>query len=217
MATRNRNHLIGVMSVIAGLVPGQIDRAAAAPVIFGANAYELIIVANPFTGSNNTWATASAAAAASVFNSVNGHLATVTSQAENDFLVSLIGTSPQGFNGAWLGGNQFGWLEGPETGMTFAQAGGYTNWNPLEPNNSFFMYMSIGTSTPNSGAAGLGKWLDDSGVNGTPVAGVDPVVGYVVEYEKALKAVPEPNALALLAAGLVGLGASGLRRMRKAR
>lgn len=52
--------------------------------------YELILVTDPYNGNNNSWATASASASASVFNGLQGHLAVVTSQAENDFLQSLI-------------------------------------------------------------------------------------------------------------------------------
>ena len=64
----------------------------AVPVQFGLNHYEFILVPDPFgnAGANNSWFAADAAAAASAFNSVNGHLATISSQAENDFLLSLV-------------------------------------------------------------------------------------------------------------------------------
>lgn len=199
--------------VIVGCVLGgsaaTVPTTHAVPVVFGTNAYEFVQVANPFP--NNTWTAASNAAAASVFNGVNGHLATVTSQAENDFLISLVPLVP-GFNGAWLGGDHQGWLEGPEAGNTFAQVGGFTNWNPLEPNNAGLMYMSIGTSTPNSGATGAGNWLDDSGTQGVPDPALDPVIGYFVEFENAA-AIPEPTTLALMAIGLAG--AAGIARRRK--
>lgn len=175
----------------------------AVPMFLGANAYEFVEVTNPFVGTNNTLATASAAAASSSFNGVNGHLATVTSQTENDFLLALITSVFSGFNGAWLGGNSTSWLEGPEAGMTFAQVGGYTNWNAVEPNNAGPMYMSIGTSTPNGGSAG--NWLDDSGVLGTP-SPADPVIGYFIEYEDVRRTnIPEPGMISLLCLGLFGM------------
>lgn len=191
-----------------GVNAATVSIAYAAPVVSGTNAYDFVHV-----GSSGTWAEASAAAAASVFNGVNGHLATITSQPENNFLIGLV-TLFTGFNGAWLGGDYQGWLEGPEAGKTFAQVGGYTNWNPAEPNNSGLMYMSIGTSTPNSGSAGAGKWLDDSGVQGVP-SSADPVVGYFVEYENVV-GIPEPETYAMLLAGLGLLGFVARRRKQQA-
>ncbi|MCP4073231.1 MAG: hypothetical protein GY742_16060 [Hyphomicrobiales bacterium] len=98
-------------------------------------------------------------------------------------------SNPSGFAGAWLGGNYTQWLRGPEAGSSLV----YTNWNTAEPNSNGLMYMSVGLTTPNSGAAGLGKWLDDSGVQGVP-SSADPVVGYFIEYE-GVSAVPLPAAL----------------------
>ena len=44
--------------------------------------YEFIEVADPYRGSNNTWTTARDNAAASVYNNLVGHLATITSQGQ---------------------------------------------------------------------------------------------------------------------------------------
>jgi hypothetical protein len=187
---------LGVIGLQAGLVS-----SAEAQSQFGNNIYMLVRPSDPFTGSNNSWFTASAAAAASTYNNVHGHIATVTSQAENTFLLSL---SPgfATFTGAWLGGKApDGWLEGPETGQPF----GYTNWGGIEPNNSGYAYMNIGAA---GGGINAGQWADDSGVQGFPDPTNDPVVGYFVEYENA--AVPEPASLCVLA-----MGALVLLRRRK--
>lgn len=152
--------------------------ALATPMPFGSNYYEFVEVTDPFTGNNNSWFVAKAAAQVSVFNGVNGHLATVTSQAENNFLLSLVSGSFTGFKGAWLGGKDpEGWLDGPENGMAFS----YTNWGGVEPNNAGYAYMSIGAG----GVYAPGLWADDSGVQGFPDPDSDPVIGYFVEYENA--------------------------------
>jgi hypothetical protein len=175
--------------------------SAAAQSQFGNNIYILVRPSDPFAGANNSWFSASAAAASSTYNGVQGHLATVTSQAENTF---LLGLSPgfQTFTGAWLGGKSpEGWLQGPEIGQGFT----YTNWGGIEPNNSGYAYMNIGAS---AGGIGSGQWADDSGVQGFPDPTNDPVVGYFVEFENA--AVPEPATLIALAVPSLAL----LRRRR---
>jgi len=180
--------------------------ASATPMPFGGNLYDFVKVANPYTGANNTWSTAMALAAASSYNGVSGHLATVTSQAENDFLFSLVSGSFSGFKGAWLGGKApRGWLVGPETGQAFS----YTNWGGIEPNNAGYAYMNIGTLFA---GIGPGQWADDSGFQGVPDPGSDPVVGYFVEYENARGVPDQGSSCILFACALAGI--AGLRRLR---
>ena len=187
---------VGVAICMIVLYAALALRAYATPMLFGDNHYEFVQVSNPYV--NNIWATASDAAAASVYNSVNGHLATITSQSENDFLFSLVSGSFSGFQGAWLGGKApNGWLEGPESGQAFS----YTNWGGSEPNNNGIAYMHIGSTSYHQIVPG--KWADDSGVQGVPSTPSDPVIGYFVEYENT--AIPEPSTFALLAMGALGL------------
>src|SRR5262245_12711112 len=77
-----------------------VDPAAGTPISYGTSYYDFI----PAVGIS--WADASAAASASVFLGVNGHLATVTSDAENTFLVSSFNFSAfkDQLAIAWLGG-----------------------------------------------------------------------------------------------------------------
>ena len=128
-----------------------------------------------FIGEQLNWWDAVDLAEQKSTQGMTAHLVTISSQEENDFIFSSIPRNFSGFKGAWLGGKSpEGWLVGPETDQPFA----YTNWGGIEPNNSGYAYMSIGTSGPGS----PGQWLDDSGVQGVP-SGLDPVVGYIVEYE----------------------------------
>src|SRR5215467_12470453 len=97
--------------------------AAAGSILqFGTSFYTFI------AAPNISWADANAGAAASIFLGVHGHLATVTSAAENDFLANSFPT----FNGlslAWLGGQVSSsgtgtWVVGPDAGLNFS----YANW-----------------------------------------------------------------------------------------
>jgi hypothetical protein len=155
-------------------------KGAAAPAPFGNNYYDFVVVSEPFTGNNNSWEAARDAASASTYNGIAGHLATIGSQSENDFLLALTGGAYSTFAGAWIGGRApAGWLVGPEAGQAFT----YTDWASSEPNNAGYAYMIVGSS---SSQFTPGEWADDSGVQGVPDPTNDPVVGYFVEYEEAV-------------------------------
>lgn len=145
-----------------------------------AEAIQYILDKNPdkayFAQTNNfytqttdfvNWNQASANAANAGLEGVpelTGHLATITSQAENDFVHALLTSS------SWLGGsddaveNEWRWVEGPEAGEQFWQGlaggsavnGAYTNWAPGEPNQFF------GTGNPENFAhmRADGLWND---------------------------------------------------------
>lgn len=95
-----------------------------------------------------SWSEASQNAANAGLNAVpeiTGHLATITSQAENDVIQGLLTSS------SWLGGSddeiegEWRWVEGPEAGEQFWQGlvggtavnGSYENWAAGEPNQFF--------------------------------------------------------------------------------
>ena len=106
-----------------------------------------------FVSSNNiSFTNAKAQAATQFFGGLQGYLATITSQEEQDFLANSVAT-----NSGWLGGsriNAYGsvsgnweWINGPEKGQQFYTAatalngghalnGMYTNFNTGEPNAS---------------------------------------------------------------------------------
>ena len=123
-----------------------------------------------------SWTDAKIAADARNIFGLQGYLATLTSQAENDFAfskvqsVGWIGASDADVEGDWR------WVDGPETGLLFWQGLGdgtgsainglYNNWSPGEPNNAgnedYAHFLQSG------------RWND--------YANTTPVQGYVVEY-----------------------------------
>ncbi len=124
--------------------------------------------------TNINWSDARDAAAASALFGMQGYLATITSQLENDFIAQKLAAD------AWIGGSDeavedvWKWVTGPESGTQFSDdstpvGGQFANWNTGEPNNSGGNehYAEIYSS-------GGGKWNDLPD---------DPILdGYVVEY-----------------------------------
>lgn len=137
------------------------------------------------------WTAAETAAAGRSLDGLQGYLATITSAAENDFIVSKI--SGEG----WIGASDAGedkiwrWRTGPEAGTHFftqtghvaggpnacgaggaAEPGMYANWSAGEPNDY------------NGGCAGsedYGHLRTDGTWNDYPLNHAN-IVGYVVEY-----------------------------------
>lgn len=146
------------------------------------------------SGSNSSWTTARDAAAARTYMGLQGYLATITSQQENDLISQKLVAD------GWLGGSDeyseinaatgtttyadqsasegnFFWVTGPEKGQPIsygnvtpvnATAGTYTNWYNGEPNNAGNEhYLEIySTGAP-------GEWNDLPNSS---------LVGMVVEY-----------------------------------
>ena len=146
--------------------------------------YDLIL-------TNITWQDALADASSNTFLGLPGHLATITSVAENDFILTNFATgSDSSF--AWLGGSApaendvWLWSAGLEVGVQFALGFSptppynYANWGGVEPNHSQpdenYLMMNIGLLF--SGIE-TGQWADASP---TPSPN-NPVIGYIVEYE----------------------------------
>jgi hypothetical protein len=83
-----------------------------------------------------TWQQARLLAESMVFMGVQGHLATITSEAENTFVTTQLGDTA----GAWLGGKQPPGSSEPEGGWGWitGEPWVYTNWDEGEPNNTYF-------------------------------------------------------------------------------
>jgi hypothetical protein len=146
----------------------------AAPVLNPANGHYYQAVAVP---GGITWYSAKAAAESSTYG-VQGHLASITSAAENDFIASSF---PSAFNPNgglyWVGGYQdLGasdyWEPAGGWRWVTGEAWSYTNWSPGEPND-FSGYQSENHLVL-WGFYGA-FWNDLPGGNSQP--------GYVVEYD----------------------------------
>lgn len=145
-----------------------------------------------------TWPHALVDAQSRAYGGVAGHLATITSQAENDFIKAHCLNYSYG---AWLGGWQ-------DEGHLFAEGWhwvtdgpwDFTNWHPVEPNDTGEdeLYLDI---MGNDAYEEPGFWNDSSHMRASWWT-----AGYIVEYP-----VPEPATLSLLA-----LGGLAMLRRRKA-
>jgi hypothetical protein len=135
------------------------------------------------------WATANSSASGRTCNDAVGHLATITSSAEEAFVdkfrhdsVGNVLTQPQVWVGGFWDAGVWRWVNN-EGSFPAANTGpAYSNWASDEPNNlGVEIYMALGRF--DSG----GPWVD-GGWNNEGTA-LDTIGGYIVEYD-----VPRPAA-----------------------
>ncbi|HUW92924.1 MAG TPA: lectin-like protein, partial [Bacteroidales bacterium] len=124
---------------------------------------------------------------------MKGYLVTITSQNENDFLISQLTGS------AWIGASDYTfpegnwtWVTGPEAGTMFWQGGAagslitYANWNSGEPNNQggedYGHLLAAGNwnDLPVAGGLGIyaaqGYYIEFGGMPGDPVLDISGIV-----------------------------------------
>lgn len=158
------------------------------------------------------WDTAKASA-----ELAGGHLATINSAAENQFLFDNFGGIAVQLK--WLGASQSFAATSFGEGWSWVVPGepfSFTNWNsPPEPNdgndgveNGSENYLHYWFTEGNDGSTNGTRWNDNPNVTG---------IGYVIEFENAQTApVPEPATIAFLGAALGGLAVRFIRRRKAA-
>lgn len=198
-----RQHLSALLCITFAVLAAT---AQAAPTVYAGNGNTYDYIAG-----NVSYSAAKAAAEAMQINGEFGHLATITSQAENDFILSTFALGAGAGQFAWIGGtdsateNIWLWDGGPEDGMQFSVEAvpvpplNYANWGGAEPNDSGFGedYALINLGGFIFGIES-GKWGDGADI-------VDTLfVGYIVEFETTV--IPLPPALLLMGSAIAGLG-----------
>ena len=186
----------GVAMSITALLWGLSPQSWAQPVQFENGHYYEVI---PDLGD---WDAAATGAAAMTHLGITGHLVTVTSQEENDFIAEQL--QAEGIDRIWIGGSDaeeegtWKWVVGPEAGSVFwigdgsgsSTPGAYSNWGGNEPNEA------AGGEDHVELLAG-GTWNDQN---------TGDLRAYVVEFS----IVPEPTTTVLWAM-VTGLAAMSSR------
>ena len=195
--------LLAALLAIGVMVFGFAGRGEASPVQWATNGHYYDAVAFP---SGITWDEARIFAANSTYLGMNGHLATITSMEENNFIVNSLG-GPGAVNTFFLGGFQPASSPEPDGNWQWitGEPWSFSNWDPAEPNN-LYSGGGIGTTIGTDEEVlhfyhGNGQWNDVPQSIGW--------YGLIVEYEP----IPIPGAVWLLGSGLMGL--VGVRRRLK--
>ncbi len=178
--------------------------AAAAPIQWtlasgGNGHYYEYVPASGGIFSGISFDAAKAAAESSTYLGLTGYLATITSAAENSFLLNagfslIYGFGGNPFSSVWIGASDqqtdgtFRWLAGPEAGQTL----NYSNFFPNVSNPAGVNYPVFGRFALENPLNG--SWLIYDSTN--------RALGYIIEYGPAASTggdIPEPSTWTLAA------------------
>jgi hypothetical protein len=209
----NQSYILAValLGFLVGPVEGGIVRSATWYASNGGNDHTYALWIPDNSAQSLTWQSARTQAEALSLNGVNGHLASVTSAAEDSFLRTeffgflfdngnvSIGQAPDNSIYAWIGlfaptvNSQFQWTTGEPVS--------YTNWAPDEPNfQGFAFWQYTHYWTRNFGNGPSWTWNNEQNA-GFEVVNNSNRYGFIVEFAT----VPEPNCLMLSSVGVIYL------------
>ncbi len=166
----------------------------------GGNGHYYELIELPPNGIS--WSDAKIASETATYLGVSGHLATITTQAENDFCSGVL--FPLGtLNCYWIGGFQPPTAAEPDQGWEWVtgEVWDYTNWNPLNPeptnsgkygNEDEILIYNLSLSD-----AVFGSWND---AQGDDLSLWGAQTGYIVEYDTSV--IPAPSAIILCSIGV---------------
>lgn len=158
-----------------------VNCASATPTQYSENGHWYDVIYVPCVGIS--WSDAKAEAESSSYAGMNGHLATITSQGENDFIVSTFGISDY-----WLGGFQPAGSSEPTGNWQWVtgEKWDYTNWDISGEPNNYYQGEYGEDSCPIGSAENTLHFHSNSLWSDLP--GNLPVTGYIIEYEPRLVA-----------------------------
>lgn len=157
------------------------------------------------------WFDAKNQAESLIYGGVQGHLVTITSQPEQDFIVNTFMPAPD-FDERhwWLGGFQpegldpalepaggWEWVTGEPWVFTAWSAAQPDNWGGFGGENHLQIWIDAPVPAPN-----WGLWNDRTATDS------GDTLGYIVEFET----IPEPATMVLVATGIVAIAARAQRK-----